>query len=157
MKRYLDSIVPFCAIVAVAGSLNIMLDSNQNLAKIDNVDGYKHALVSEGMLDANLVNKPEVQLITEQEKPVEETVTEEVVTEDYLPEMKPLPEGMETRTVNIEQLNVRTGDNKDTPIVTRVMEGDVVGLTGNTKDSWVEITVQDEVGTVGWVNGRYLK
>lgn len=161
MKRYLDSIVPLCTMIAVTGTLSIMLNSNQNLANTDDIGEYKHALVSEGMLDAGFVKQDKVQLITEnndvvKEETLEET-TEETSTTEITVHTKPLPEGIETRTVASQQLNVRIGDNKDTPVVTRVMEGDVVGLTGNTRDNWLEIIVQDEVGTVGWVNGKFLK
>lgn len=161
MKRYLDSIVPLCTMIAVTGTLSIMLNSNQNLANTDDIGAYKHALVSEGMLDAGFVKQDKVQLITEnndvvKEETLEET-TEETSTTEITVHTKPLPEGIETRTVASQQLNVRIGDNKDTPVVTRVMEGDVVGLTGNTRDNWLEIIVQDEVGTVGWVNGKFLK
>ncbi len=168
MKRYLDSIVPLCSMIAVTGTLSIMLESNQNLAKVDDIGRYKHALVSEGMLDAGFVKQDKVQLITEntdvvkeetlETETVEEAETvEETSTTETTVHIKPLPEEIETRTVASQQLNVRIGDNKDTPVVTRVMEGDVVGLTGNTRDNWLEIIVQDEVGTVGWVNGKFLK
>ena len=37
------------------------------------------------------------------------------------------------------------------------MLNDVVGLTGEKHNNWLQVIVQDEVGTVGWVNGRYLR
>ena len=149
MKRYVNSIVPLCSMIAVAGSLNIMLDSNKNLASNPSIVDYKHALLSEELERDNLVD--DIKFITD--------ITEEKMSEieTKVVETNTLPIGVETRVVDAYQINVRTGSNKNTTIITRVMKNDVLGLTGNKDGNWVEVIIQDELGTIGWVNSNYLR
>ncbi|GAA0101748.1 hypothetical protein UT300012_24630 [Paraclostridium bifermentans] len=156
MRRYLGAIVPVCTMVMVVGSLNIMLTSNQNLARVGGGTVYRNALVSDKMLDASLAkgNETVVRFVAEPEKIVEGHEVKKDETK-----IKPLPKDMPRAVVDGDQLNIREGSNKDAPVLTRIMRDAEVGLTGNKNEEtgWVEIVVQDQAGTVGWANGTFLR
>ena len=155
MKRYLGAIVPVCSMVMVVGSINIMLISDQNVARAGGNTVYRSAMISDKMLDASLAktNDTVVRFVTEPEKVVK---NEEVSNTEV--KLKDLPSDMPKAKVNTIQLNVRAGSHKDEPVITRIMEGQEVGLTGNKNEDngWVEVVVHDQAGTVGWVNGEFL-
>ena len=156
MKRYLGAIVPVCTMVMVVGSINIMLISDQNLAKAGGNTVCRNAMISDKMLDASLAktNNTVVRFVTEPEKIVK---SEEIAKTEV--KLKDLPSDMPKAKVDTLQLNVRSGSHKDEPVITRIMEGQEVGLTGNKNEDngWVEVVVHDQDGTVGWVNGEFLR
>lgn len=156
MKRYLGAIVPVCTMVMVVGSINIMLISDQNLAKEGKDTVYRSAMISNKMLDAPLAktNNTVVRFVTEPEK----IVKNDKVTKAEV-KLKDLPSDMPKAIVDTIQLNVREGSHKDEPVITRIMEGQEVGLTGNKNEDngWVEVVVHDQDRTVGWVNGEFLR
>lgn len=156
MKRYLGTIVPVCTMIMVVGSINIMLISDKNLAKAGDNLIYRSALVSSKMIDAPLAktNNTVVRFVTEPEKVVK---SEKITKTDV--KVKDLPKDMPKAKVDTLQLNVREGSHKDEPVITRILEGQEVGLTGNKNEDngWVEVVVHDQDGTIGWVNGEFLR
>lgn len=58
-----------------------------------------------------------------------------------------------TGYINTQRLNVRSGPGTEYSVITTLVKGDVVEITGNSDKEWVEIVFN---GTTGWLNSKYI-